>query len=336
MLKSLINKTITLSPYPELFFRKVYWNPCLHKLISYASRLMKGRSKNKYQKEITSDKINSVFRNIEKQIGPCENSLLLVHSSMEGIGVRTIKEIDQIMNSLRELVGENGTIAMPVFPKYTWPYGREKIMQMEEYIDDFSNIVLDYHYNKKRCWTGALNTYFLSLPGVIRSKFPKNPLAAQGPLAELMMKHNLEHDLAHGRGSAWEYCILNHAKVLFLGISADHCCTLIHTAEDILDEDWPIRGWYKKQKYRILDNGTVDEITVRERKFKWAKYATEKYSIEQLRQLGILHNCNIAGITVEYINDAYDLFQFMRQECLKSTPFYFKVPKKYFKKKLEL
>ena len=55
---------------------------------------------------------------------------------------------------------------------------------------------------------------------------------------------NLNIDLAHGVGSAWHFCAENNAKILLLGTKASKSLTMVHVAEDILDDRWPIKDWY--------------------------------------------------------------------------------------------
>lgn len=329
---NLINQIMKCSPYPELLVRKLYWSPLLHNRIVALQKYWRSSSASaSTSSEINEGQISEVMNRICECAGISEGDLLLVHSSMEGMGVRSLDGLDAVFDGLKRMVGKSGTIAMPAFPKYKYPCSIEEIITREYTDDDFTDITLTYDYLKKNCWTGALNKYFLFQPNVIRSKFPNNPLAACGPLAEAMMEHNLDNDLPHGQCSSWEFCIKHHAKILFLGLTADHCCTVVHTVEDLLDADWPVTGWYKKQKYRIIDSNSSREIVIRERKMLWARYAAGKYSIEKLRRLGLLHTYQVAGITIEVIDDAYELFQYLKKCVMQNKPFYFCVPKKYLR-----
>ena len=331
---SVINQIVKLSPYPELLIRRLYWSPTWHgRLVALQKHLP---SHNTLNKNINEKYVPEIMDKIRMYTRISNGDLLLVHSSMEGMGIRSIFGLEAVLTGLKGMVGELGTIAMPTFPKYKYPCSIEEIVAREHTGSDFSDIMLTYDYLKKSCWTGALNKYFLFQPGVVRSKFPNNPLAAYGPLAEAMMEHNLDNDLPHGKGSSWEFCITHHARILFLGLPADHCCTIIHAAEDLLDTAWPVRDWYKKQKYRIIDKNTTQDIVIRERKLLWARYAADKYSMEKLRRIGLLHSYQVAGCTVEVINDAYELFQYLKRCALQNKPFYFHVPKNYLREPREI
>jgi aminoglycoside 3-N-acetyltransferase len=327
--KRIISKIYSSSPYPEIFIRKIYWYPFFHKILVNLNMQIKKKYRKKMNKSANIKGLNSKLL-VEglKSLNIKNGDILLVHSSMDGLQGTSLQPNDVLQN-LREIVGEEGTIVMPCFQKFKKSETSNSSVSENESSDD----VLEYRYRDYICWTGLLNSIFLMQPYTIRSYFPNNSLAAQGPHAKAMMEHNLEGDLPHGKNSAWEYCVNKHAKVLFLGLKADHCFTLIHTVEDILDEQWPVKNWYKKQKYKIIDGDKERIITIRQRKLEWAKYLTEKYGTNEIRKAGLLNTYEFGGVTVEYIDDVNVFFNYLKDKVLYHNDLvFFKVPSKFLKK----
>ena len=162
---------------------------------------------------------------------------LRYRAGMNNTGMNAIS----VLNYLRERVGDEGTLVLPTFPIYNEKNCREKGVYV-------------YNPQKTASATGLMTNIFLRMPGVVRSRFPWNTLAAQGPLALSMMEKNMESDLAHGKNSSWEYCMNHHAKILLLGVRASHTTTMVHVAEDILDEAWPIKNWYESKTFYIQED----------------------------------------------------------------------------------
>ena len=156
-------------------------------------------------------------------------------------------------------------------------------------------------------------------------------MAAKGPLAEEMMENNLCTDLAHGKGSAWEFAMNHSAKILLLGVKSCHTTTMVHVAEDILDEKWPIEGWYEKKSF-IVKNGTeVKQVNIRVRKQEWAKYNASWYRSSQFIKNSILSEQSVEGFSVGFIYDSRKMVDFIIERTLNHKPF-FVVPKRCYKK----
>lgn len=330
IIKKMLLKFYSFSPYPELLIRRIYWHPILHKMLSnYKKRFRKSNRQKPILPDIREQKINTKLLAEGLQSLKINNGdILLVHSSMDGLK-NTGLSPTKVISILRDIVGIDGTIVMPAFQKFECPCPEGKLIEHKE---NFSDEVFVYNYRGVACWTGMLNSIFLMQPDTLRSYFPNNSLAAQGPHAKPMMENNLKGDLPHGRFSAWKYCVEHHAKVLFLGLKADHCFTLIHTVEDILDDEWPVNDWYKKQKYKIIDGVEETNIIVRERRLKWARYITEKYGTNQIRKAGLLKTHMFGGVTVEYIDDAYKFFEYLKNETIQNGPLFYKILNKYLKR----
>lgn len=263
----------------------------------------------------------SGFRQALEIIGVGEGDIILVHSSMHRL--RKLKASPaEIINALIETVGKSGTVVFPVFPKYT----------DKDRVEIDGDIYLRYQRGKTPCWTGILPFVFYRRPDTVVSSYPYNTLAAVGAKANEMMQHNITSDLAHGEGSAWYYCVQNHAKVLYLGLRVIDADTLLHVAEDIMDTTWPIKNWYTKQNY-ILDTGSDHiPITIRVRDGAWHKYFASYYSGRILSKAQLIREKKIDGIRFGIIDDADQFVNFVIQRAQQGKTFYFIPRRKRYRK----
>lgn len=314
------DKILGLTPAFELMIRKVYYsqNPIAKNLILAARKLKTGFNAMVSKESISNGSKWDTVKDYIVELGIHQGDLLIVHSSAEEL-LRIGANLQEVLRFLWGLVGENGTLAIPCFPLYNdknYDAGRKM-----------------HYYNPKRtiCSTGLLPNLFIRTEGVIRSQFPWNSLAAKGALAYDMMKYNLDTDLAHGKGSAWEFCMNHRAKILLLGVKSSHTTTMVHVAEDVLDDKWPVDNWYE-EKIFLIKNGTKEkEIAVRTRKPEWARYNASWYRSSQFKKQGILNETEIEGFNVGFIEDSKKMIDFMINRTLQHKPF-FVVPKRCYKK----
>ena len=305
-----------ITPWIELTIRRAYYseNPLLKKMF----QKIKSKEGNREPVDAVGD--DSKWHNVKdyiKLLGIAPGDLLVVHSSAEELS-RIGANPKEVLEFLTKLVGEDGTLAIPCFPLYD-----------DKNFDTERNM---HVYNPRRtiCSTGLLPNLFIRTKGVVRSQFPWNSLAAKGPLAESMMLHNLESDLAHGRGSSWEYAMEHEAKILLLGVKSSHTTTMVHVAEDVLDEKWPINGWYEKKSF-IIKNGTEEkQVNIRVRKQEWAKYNASWYRSAQFKKKNVLKEELVEGINVGFIEDSKKMVDYIIERTLKHKPF-FVVPKRCYK-----
>ena len=183
-----------------------------------------------------------------------KGDILIVHSSLRPLKCFGMAPTE-IIEELLKLVGDEGTLVMPAFCKYN---EHIKGKFAEESVTEFV-----YNVQESPAWTGVISDTFWRREDVIRSRYPDNPLAATGSCAREIFMQEAQGDLAHGRYSSWKFCSDKHAKVLFLGIPAFNSITEIHLAEDLLDDRWPVKGWFKECHYKIIDNEKVYNKTTR-------------------------------------------------------------------------
>ena len=307
-------KLLGWTPYIEVFIRKVYYSD--NKLIKKIAGKRKTKavdSREQIKKDMSAEVYDSLKKlDIEK------GDILIIHTSkdeLDKVGVNAI----ELLKFLRNIVGEEGTLVLPAFPLYN-----------EMNFDEAKGMYI-YNPQKTVCSTGMLPNIFLRMPKVIRSSFPWNSLAAQGPHAEEMFKNELQSDLAHGRSSAWNYCMEHKAKVLLLGVKASHTTTMVHVAEDILDEDWPVRDWYEDKTVLLEENGSKQEFKLRIRKQEWVKYNASWYRSNQFKKKGILSEYQIGGCNIGFVKDSKGMVDYVIQQTRKHKGF-FRVPRRFYKK----
>lgn len=291
-LANLYNRIVLLSPYIEVCFRNLYWKniSLLRKYKPKSSIIpgLKGNSPVKF--ELIVDYLRS--KGIKK------GSLLILHSSygaLESTGLSP----DGIIDALLELLGEEGTLAMPVIRKYKEEPKEERILTT-----DLTDVVSTYDVEESKITTGLLPYFLMKRKGSYTSRFPLNPMTAYGPLAKQMMEHNLDgaYPTPHGENSSWKFCYDHDAVVIGLGVDLAHYLTITHVAEEAFP-GWPVVDWYRERKFKIKDRDFETDVTIRERKPEWGMlYFTERNYKNDLLKKRILINKNISGIEVGIVH----------------------------------
>ncbi|RCU43291.1 aminoglycoside N(3)-acetyltransferase [Corallincola holothuriorum] len=307
---SLIKKMFSLSPHIEMIARRIYW-----KNVSWLSkRVKKSRAS---QNELTPVDFCKI-KNFLLSNGVDEGGLLVVHSSYSPFKGRG-KTANQIVDMLVEMVGDTGTVAMPAMPKF------KNSVKVEDYlVKNRDNTVYEYDVQKSSIKTGVLPLLLHKRDKSIRSRHPINSMVAMGPLAEVLMRENLTGDspLACGVNSSWNCCVEHDAVIVGLGTDLTHSLTMIHVAEDILDERWPIKHWYIEKTFVIKDRDFEEKRTLRERAPHWgALHFGERTLCSDLIKAGLLKTTIIDGITVEVIKSK-DLIEFLNRNNANGYPYF--------------
>lgn len=313
MIDSIYNKIISISPYFEVILRKIYWQSSL--LIKYKKKLQNEKRKKSKSKNKVS--FSEIINKMEEK-GITKGDLIIVHSSMIGLKPCGVKP-EEVINSLLDLIGSEGTLAMP-----THPYFKENLTGKEYINKDLSNLVLNYYPDETFAWTGIIPNILLTYPKVIRSRHPINTLAALGPLSEKMMQNNISgyKPLPNGENSSWKFCADHNAKIIGLGIDLTHSLTMVHTAEDTEPEKWNRYDWYRERKFRIIDNGKSTRIVVRERRHSAAVNFAERKLARDLLNKGILTKDNIGGVKLEIILESKKLIEFLKSKNKNGYPYF--------------
>lgn len=309
LLVKIYNLIVDLSPKVEVFLRKIYWTN-ISKFARYNPQ--KSNIQNNAN-PINFDNILEYFKN--KQIG--KGSIIIVHSSydlLEGSGLSP----EEINSKLLDLVGTEGTLVMPIIRKY-----KEEGKQKEYLTKNMNDVTCIYNVQKSKIISGFLPYMLMQRPDSFVSRFPLNPVVAVGQYAKRMVEKNLDGDFPspHGPNSSWKYCVDNNAIVIGLGVDMPHFLTVTHVNEEC-SVDWPIKDWYRKRKFEIVDKDFKIYKEVLERKPIWGTIylAENKYKKDLLRN-GILKIENIESLDISIINSK-QLTNFLQVHSHKGYPYY--------------
>ncbi|MDP1812043.1 MAG: AAC(3) family N-acetyltransferase [Sediminibacterium sp.] len=289
--------------------RKIYWNN-----ISRTSRFRpKYRNNNINFNSINFDNIIDNLKN--RGIG--KGSIIIVHSSYDLLEISGLLP-EEINSKLLELVGTEGTLVMPAFRKYKEEGNFEK--HIKKNMDD---VECTYNVQKSKIITGLLPYMLMQRDDSFVSRFPLNPVVAVGKHAKKMIKKNLEGNepTPHGPNSAWKYCLDNNAIIIGLGVDMPHFLTMTHVNEEC-SEGWPIKNWYRKRKFVIIDKDFKIQKEVLERKPIWGTIylAENKYRKDLIRN-NILKIETVEGLKISRI-ESDQLIHYLHNHSHKGFPYY--------------
>lgn len=307
-------KNIVFSQYPrlEVFSRFIFFNKFIVKAIS----IIPNKKIKKYNKQyIDFDKVLDYL----KENGLKKGSVLILHSSYEKL-ILTKKKPIEIIDKLLELLGDEGTLAMSANRKLKGEFKSFDLINKT-----YNDTILEYDLKKSKIWSGALPMFMVRDKRSEISKFPINSMVAIGKDAKRMMEKNISGNLptACGENSSWKYCLDKDAIVISLGVDLVDSLTMIHAAEDIKNENWPIKGWYRHRTFRIKENDEIVLKTVKERHPKWGMlYFMKRKLCKDLIENKILKTKLIDGLLIEIVSSK-ELINFLDSKNSNGYPYLF-------------
>lgn len=218
-----------------------------------------------------------------------------------------------IAQKLINFLGDEGTVVLPTYPLFKY-LKQQSTSATCEVFDLLS----------RRCWTGDIPRAFLGIDGVVRSPNPINNLTAYGKDAYEMMRYNIidELPLPCGKNSSWEYCYKNNAWLVFLGVDAVHSMTMIHLAEDLWCDSWPVDRWYTNRDFLLSIDGITVVKKLLERDPIWSVHYCERAFKKDLMAAGILISFTFEGLRIELCRSK-PLINFLRSNRLPTYPYQF-------------
>lgn len=314
---SVLKKIMGFHPAFEMIVRRIYRSQFLGKFINKKQK----QKLNTTPLNISFDKIVEYLR----KLGISKGDILIVHSAYGSLKGSRLSP-NEIIDKLIAIVGEDGTLAMPVIRKFS-----ESPDEKEALTASIEEIIFTYDVQNTPIWTGVLPKTLMNRDGAVTSRFPLNTLTAMGKHAEIMMQNNLDGELPapNGINYPWKYCTDHDAWVVSLGTDLTHSLTMIHTAEDVKKENWPIKGWYRKKRFKIQDGDFYCEKTILERHPKWGMlhFGERKLSSDLIKS-GVLKSNVIDGVLIESLKSK-DLFNFLNSRNSNGYPYFW--VKKYLK-----
>jgi aminoglycoside 3-N-acetyltransferase len=302
----------------ELAARQIYWR---------SPRLVDAYHRHRGSAATTVEIERARLRDRLEQIGVRTGALVMLHSSVVDLALiqngRTGRLLTnplavaaQLIQDLRALVGPAGTLTMPTHPRYDGDPG---------FMHDKSNLVLPYDVQTTLSTVGLLNNLFLRRTDVLRSRHPLSAVAGLGPLTGELLRDNLneERPLPHGVHSPYYRFCLRGGLIVSLGRPLMKCMTAVHVAEEVRDDDWPVRDFFYERRFVVRDRGSERVWTVRERRPEFVRCLGLRQLRRDLLREGVLHESTLGGLRLDWAN-ARDVFELMAQRNRNSTyPYYF-------------
>jgi aminoglycoside 3-N-acetyltransferase len=151
---------------------------------------------------------------------------VIVHSSLSKIGY-VAEGAKTLVDALREIIGEKGTLLCPCFAHQTFS---------KYYLD--SDPVFDVQYSPSKA--GAITEYIRKLPGSKRSLHPTDSVCAIGAMADYFTNSHFDQLTPYNEHSPYYKLALQNGKILNIGVPLNTSCTNLHTLEDAVDFRYPV------------------------------------------------------------------------------------------------
>jgi aminoglycoside 3-N-acetyltransferase len=268
------------------------------------------------------------FKQYLREIGVAEGALVMAHTSVSNLQLFDnsesdpvsggfLKEANNLVNDMLELVGPAGTLVMPTNAYYQ---NDDRVLNPIE-----RNRTILYNPRTTPCAVGLANELFWRRKGVLRSLHPYNSLAAYGPLAEELLRDNLNHDkpLPQGIYSGYYRFSQKNGLVVSIGVPLQNSMTLIHTPEEIRDMDWPIKDFFEDRQY-LVRIGERDELYIlRQRRPEYGMYCIcVRKAFRDLVREGIVHETSVGSVRVDWARSGEVFDYFMQRNKNSHYPYY--------------
>lgn len=211
-------------------------------------------AKQKYRAKAKKRELNRTIRtyglfNAEEMcarledLGVSRGKALIVQSNLNALTTFRGRH-DQIIEGLKELVGNEGTICMPTYPK---GFGKQ-----EKLFFDVQNTPSA---------AGLLTELFRRHPGVIRSLQPTHTISAIGPLARFFTEDHHLSPYPCGEKSAWTRIAWVDGLLVGLGLPAGYT-TVWHAVEAALGSAFPLNVYLPEKRTFIVRDYSGNSLTV--------------------------------------------------------------------------
>ncbi len=287
----------TLLLAAELAARNVYWR--VPRLRAWVKRRRAGR------RPAPQAAGRKELKDYLRRIGVTEGSLVMAHTSTSALALseepasrneklNVIATANRLVDDLMELVGATGTLVMPTHAAY----------QTEEFdkrgADPTPTL---YDPATTPSGVGLANELFRRRKGVKRSLYPYNMVSACGPLADELLRDNLNDakPLPHGVDSAYYRFYQRDGLVVSIGVPLGECMTLIHAAEDLRGPEWPLKDFFEERQYLVRIDGRCRTVVVRHQRPEYGMYCRCRFKcIRDLVGDGVIHEGMVGTVRVDW------------------------------------
>ncbi|MEX0585920.1 MAG: AAC(3) family N-acetyltransferase [Pirellulales bacterium] len=303
----------SLRAFAEVAARQIYW-----RLPQRARERVTGRRNSPVKPVVRAAELSPWFDAVAGRF----SGLVMVHSSLDaftliderGAPMPAAKAAMWLIGDLTRAVGPGGTLCMPTHPLYTDSPG---------FMYDKSDLVLTYDPKRTPSSVGLLTELFRRSPGVLRSAHPLSSLAARGPLAEELLADNLNdrRPLPHGRDSGYHRFCLHGGGVIGLGLRVIKPLTILHVAEEVRDETWPVQGFFYERQFNVKQEGALRRVLVRERRPEFVRsLSLSRVRADLLRQ-GLLEENSRSSVPTDVVDARGTLAWFNEQQRTSTYPY---------------
>ncbi len=190
----------------------------LKKKIPFIYKLYMKYKKQKAKHPLTLEELRNILHNVFKIK---QGDVIFVHTSFSYIDPVDF-EPEDVIELLKEIVGSDGTVAMPSFVNPKRKNYREEIFNVKKTMGS----------------SGLINELFRMSPGTVRSPHPVRSVVAWGKHAEYLTCEHHKSTYSFDEDSPFYKLVLLKAKIFGIGTDFRHF-SFIHTVEDMNLELFP-------------------------------------------------------------------------------------------------
>jgi len=241
----------------------------------------------------------AVLECLNKEI-PSSSDILL-HSSMAGIGEGVSPF--SVLKLFQQFCGADRTLLLPSHPV----------------LKSGKDGVLEYDPERSPCSVGLIPEFARRKSSFERSKHPLSSVVAQGPSARFYLADNLNKHkpLPHGIYSPYARLAENDGFAVCFGVPFIKSLTMIHVAEETLDDKHPIPGLFEELTVRVAENGIWKDYCVRRRKEQFQPNISMQSVKRDLVACGAVKRFDIDGRHLD-IASCRKVVEYMKKRALEN------------------
>jgi aminoglycoside N3'-acetyltransferase len=180
--------------------------------------------------------------------------ILMVHSSYNDLLPCYSGTVSDLLSALIDLCGPRRTLVMPAF------FFGGADLDVEGYYRRSPR----FDARRRPSQMGLLSELFRRREGVLRSLHPSHSVCALGPLARELTSNHHRTATVFGAGTPFGIMAARKTRIAGLGTRYFRCLTQVHTAEDLLGDEYPLERRARTVPVEIVDaNGQTHAYSLR-------------------------------------------------------------------------
>ena len=248
----------------------------------------------------STDQLVQVLDTLEIFPGDC----VMMHSSAGAIQSWGW-DAKEFIDFLIQYLGDDGTLAMPTHPKLR---------------KDKNGNGLVYNVRRSPSTVGTTTEIFRRYSGTLRSECPYSAAAAIGPQAEYLTSGHRDSFAPHDKLSPYGRLAEIDGKCLCVGADLTRM-TILHVAEDILGDEWPIKDFHESQTILVRSGSQERSVVInRRRQWLWWYLSLERWSRQMFAQQ-LARSATLDDVTL-YAADARPTVDWMVDQARQGNTIY--------------